>query len=123
MSRQAPDRAPARFDPLAAGKTDEGVTAEALAPDDGLEEVRIRTISELRVQRERCVKVRARLGEQRNAGIALRCEFFELELGHKHSPVRPWGTTCGLGGTRRRAARDAFGLAAPAAPATPGERS
>ena len=81
------DRRAARADALSCRQTDERVTAEALAADDGLEEERVRLVGELHVQRQRRVEVRERLEDERNAVMALRGEGAEFAFGHDASTI------------------------------------
>src|SRR5262245_56816291 len=108
---------------LAARQPDEGIAAEALAADAGFQKIRIGAVRELRVERERGIEIGARLGEHRNAGVALRGEPLKFELSHETLSNSCTGGNCfaawvGRGPEPRG---DASGLAAPAAPATPGE--
>src|ERR1041384_5034529 len=127
IADDTPDRRAARGSgcnySLAAGEPDEGIAAEALAAHDRLEKVRIGPVRKLGVQRERRIEIGAGLGENRDAGIALRGEPLKFELSHETlSNFCTRGNCLAAWMERDPEPRgDASGLAAPAAPATPGE--
>src|SRR5437667_793960 len=110
------------FDALRAGEADERIAPEALAAHYRLEQIAVRAAGQLDVHGERRVEIGARFGDDGNAGKAKGGE--PVELGLNHGPLR-----CGFPGTTLAAWTSASpiraatrgDLAAPAAPATPGE--
>jgi hypothetical protein len=68
------------------GQPDERVAPETLAAHHGLQQERIRAaalgLRELQVQRERRFEVGERLGDQRDAVVALVGEGLKFEFGH-----------------------------------------
>ena len=75
----------------ARGQPDEGIAPEALTADDGFEEKTVGAADaqvsglgccQLQVQRERGLKVRKSLGDQRDAVVSLGCEAIEFSVCH-----------------------------------------
>jgi hypothetical protein len=69
-------------------QADERIAAEALAADDRLEQVCVRLVRQLQVQRQRRVEVGECLDRQRNPVIAVLCECAEFDFCHDDVPVR-----------------------------------
>ena len=72
----------APFDALVARQADVRVAAEALAADHRLEQVGIRLLRELQVERHRRIEIGANLRHHRDAVVALAGQLLEFELGH-----------------------------------------
>ncbi len=70
-------------------QADEGIAPEALAAHHGFQQEGVRAavvrLRQLQVQRERRLQVGQRLGDQRDAVVALVGQRFEFEFGHERS--------------------------------------
>ena len=75
----------ADLDAAMRGKADERIAAETLASDHGLEQIRMRLVRELQIQRKRRVEIRERLEDDRHAVIAGLRERVEFAFGHAFS--------------------------------------
>ena len=103
-------------------QADERIAAEALAADHRLEQEAVarrvgRMPAQLQVQRERRLEVGERLGDQRNAVVALLRQALEFEFGHRHGRAEGEVSTSGAARGGRGESEVAAGLVAGPAPA------
>jgi len=77
------------------GEPDEGIAAETLAADHRLEQVRVRAVGELEIDRERGIEIGEGLGDDRNAVVAPGGELLEVLFGHLRLHENISGT-CGV---------------------------
>src|SRR3954471_3287406 len=82
IAQHAPDAGASGFDALGASQTDEGVAAEALATDNGLEQVGIGAAGERCIDGKGGVQIGARLGEHRDTAVARLGELKKMAFGH-----------------------------------------
>ena len=66
------------FKPRIGSQSDERIAAEALAADDGFEQIRVRLVGELEVNRQWGIEVGEGFQHQRNAVIPRRRKLVEL---------------------------------------------
>mgnify|MGYP003347578405 CR=1 FL=1 len=78
--------ATAHFEPRTRGEPDEGVAAEALAADHGFEQIGVRPVGELEIDRQRRVEIGESLEHQRNAVMARCRQLVELLFVHDCAP-------------------------------------
>ena len=70
---------------LARGQTDDGIAAEAFAADDGFEQIGIRLVGELEINRQRCVEIDQGFERDGDAVKTLRRERDEFLFSHDGS--------------------------------------